>query len=92
MFSESLAEFLKSDRSLKRLDISCNFLDESNAGTLKASLEGNPNIIEIDVRGNIHLSDDTISDLEEIVTKNLLNSKGIPYKKLTDLVDNNQNI
>jgi hypothetical protein len=89
MFSESLAEFLKSDRSLKRLDISCNFLDESNAGTLKASLEGNPNIIEIDVRGNIHLSDDTISDLEEIVTKNLLNSKGIPYKKLTDLVDNN---
>jgi hypothetical protein len=89
MFSESLAEFLKSDRSLKRLDISCNFLDESNAGTLKASLEGNPNIIEIDVRGNIHLSDDTIADLEEIVTKNLLNSKGIPYKKLTDLVDNN---
>ena len=89
MFSESLAEFLKSDRSLKRLDISCNFLDESNAGTLKASLEGNPNIIDIDVRGNIHLSDDTISDLEEIVTKNLLNSKGIPYKKLTDLVDNN---
>ena len=64
-------------------------MDESNAGTLKASLEGNPNIIEIDVRGNIHLSDDTISDLEEIVTKNLLNSKGIPYKKLTDLVDNN---
>ena len=89
MFSESLAEFLKSDRSLKRLDIACNFLDESNAGTLKASLEGNPNIIEIDVRGNIHLSDDTIADLEEIVTKNLLNSKGIPYKKLTDLVDNN---
>lgn len=89
MFSESLAEFLKSDRALKRLDISCNFLDESNAGTLKASLEGNPNIIEIDVRGNIHLSDDTIADLEEIVTKNLLNSKGIPYKKLTDLVDNN---
>ena len=89
MFSESLAEFLKSDRSLKRLDISCNFLDESNAGTLKASLEGNPNIIEIDVRGNIHLSDDTIAYLEEIVTKNLLNSKGIPYKKLTDLVDNN---
>jgi hypothetical protein len=89
MFSESLAEFLKSDRSLKRLDISCNFLDESNAGTLKASLEGNPNIIEIDVRGNIHLSDDTIADLEEIVTKNLLNSKGIPYTKLTDLVDNN---
>ena len=89
MFSESLAEFLKSDRSLKRLDIYCNFLDESNAGTLKASLEGNPNIIEIDVRGNIHLSDDTIADLEEIVTKNLLNSKGIPYKKLTDLVDNN---
>ena len=89
MFSESLAEFLKSDRALERLDISCNFLDESNAGTLKASLEGNPNIIEIDVRGNIHLSDDTIADLEEIVTKNLLNSKGIPYKKLTDLVDNN---
>jgi Ran GTPase-activating protein (RanGAP) involved in mRNA processing and transport len=52
MFCESLAEFLKLNRSIKILDISCNFIDDSNAATLKDSLEGNPNIIEIDVRNN----------------------------------------
>ena len=52
MFCESLAEFLKSDRSIRSLDISCNFIDDSNAATLKASLEGNSNIVEIDVRDN----------------------------------------
>ena len=52
MFCESLAEFLKLNRSIKSLDISCNFIDDSNAATLKDSLEGNPNIIQIDVRNN----------------------------------------
>ena len=52
MFCESLAEFLKLNRSIKILDISCNFIDDSNAATLKDSLEGNSNIIEIDVRNN----------------------------------------
>ena len=52
MFCESLAEFLKINQSIKSLDISCNFIDDSNAATLKDSLIGAPNIIEIDVREN----------------------------------------
>ena len=81
MFCESLAEFLKINRSIKSLDISCNFIDTSNAETLKASLLDAPNIIEIDVRNN-KLSEETEEEVNEIITKNLLASKGIPFKKL----------
>lgn len=81
MFCESLAEFLKINKTLKSLDISCNFIDDSNAATLKDSLVGAPNIIDIDVRNN-KLREDTEEDINEIVTKNLLASKKIPYKKL----------
>lgn len=52
MFCESLSEFLKLNRTIKKLDISCNFIDDSNASTLKDSLESNTNIIEVDVRNN----------------------------------------
>ena len=81
MFCESLAEFLKLNQSIKILDISCNFIDDSNAATLKDSLEGNNNIIEIDVRNN-QLSDETVEEIDEIITKNFLASKSIPFKKL----------
>ena len=81
MFCESLAEFLKLNESIKILDISCNFIDDSNAATLKDSLEGNPNIIEIDVRNN-QLSEETVEEIDEIITKNFLASKNIPFKKL----------
>ena len=81
MFCESLAEFLKLNKSIKILDISCNFIDDSNAATLKDSLEGNENIIEIDVRNN-QLTEDTEEEINEIITKNYLASKNIPYKKL----------
>lgn len=83
MFCESLAEFLKLNTSIKILDISCNFIDDSNAATLKTSLEGNPNIIEIDVRDN-QLSEEIEDEINEIITKNYLASKKIPYKRLTD--------
>jgi len=83
MFCESLSEFLKLNRSIKRLDISCNFIDDSNASTLMDALESNPNIVEIDIRNN-QLSEETEEDISEIVTKNLLQSKNIPYKKLED--------
>lgn len=83
MFCESLAEFLKINKSIKSLDISCNFIDDSNAATLKASLVDAPNIIEIDVRNN-KLSEETEEEVNEIITKNLLMSKGIPFKKLGD--------
>ena len=81
MFCESLAEFLKLNKSIKVLDISCNFIDDSNAATLKDSLEGNENIIEIDVRNN-QLTEETEEEINEIITKNYLASKNIPYKKL----------
>lgn len=81
MFCESLAEFLKMNRALKRLDISCNFIDDSNASTLKDSLESNPGIVEIDVRNN-QLSEETEQEINEIVTRNMLQSKNIPYKKI----------
>lgn len=83
MFCESLAEFLKINRTIRRVDISCNFIDDSNANTLKDSLESNSNIIEIDVRNN-QLSEETEREINEIVTKNMLLNKNIPYKRLGD--------
>lgn len=71
MFCESLAEFIKLNRSLRRLDISCNFIDDSSFATLKHSLESNSNIIEIDIRNN-QLSEETEEEINEIVTKNFL--------------------
>jgi len=81
MFCESLAEFLNLNRAIQKLDISCNFIDDSNAATLKDSLINNTNIIEIDVRNN-SLSEDTEEEINEIITKNYLQSKNIPFKKL----------
>ena len=82
-FCESLAEFLKLNKSIMRLDISCNYIEESNATTLKDSLESNPNIVEIDVRKN-HLEESTVAEINEIVTKNYLASKNITYTKISD--------
>lgn len=48
---------------------------------------GAPNIIEIDVRNN-KLSEETEEEVNEIITKNLLASKGIPFKRLGDYVGN----
>jgi hypothetical protein len=83
MFCESLSEFLKLNRTIKSLDISCNFIEDSNASTLKDSLESNTNIIEVDVRNN-QLSAPVEREINEIVTKNLLLSKNIPYQKVPD--------
>lgn len=85
MFCEALSKFLKLNNSIRRLDISCNFIEDSNASTLKDSLESNSNIIEIDIRNN-QLSEENEEEINEIVTKNLLNSKNIPYKKLGDCI------
>ena len=52
MFCESLAEFLKANESIRTLDVSCNQIQESNAATLKDSLESNKTITSIDVRAN----------------------------------------
>lgn len=83
MFCESLAEFLKKNKSIQNLDISCNLIDDSNAATLKTSLRDNQSITAIDVRNN-QLSEETEEEINEIITRNYLTSKGIPYKKLSD--------
>lgn len=83
MFCESLSEFLKLNKTIKKLDISCNFINDSNASTLKDSLESNTNITDVDVRNN-QLSDETEREINEIVTKNLLLSKNIPYQRVPD--------
>ena len=51
-FCEKLSEYLKVNKSIRRVDISCNFLDGSSAGILKDAIESNSNIIELDVRSN----------------------------------------
>lgn len=83
MFCESLSEFLKLNRTIKSLDISCNFIDDSNASTLKDALESNTNIIDVDVRNN-QLSEAVEREINDIVTKNLLLSKNIPYQRVPD--------
>ena len=83
MFCESLAEFLKLNQTIRHLDISCNFIDDSNASTLKDSLESNTNIIDVDVRNN-QLSEGIEREINEIVMKNLLLSKNIPYQRVPD--------
>lgn len=61
-FCESLSEFLKLNRSIKCLDISCNSIEDENSATLKDSLQSNPNIIQIDVRKNF-LSENSMSEI-----------------------------
>lgn len=45
MFCESLSEYISYNTSIKKLDISSNQIDESNAPTLKGSLVANERII-----------------------------------------------
>lgn len=80
-FSESLAEFLKMNESIEAVDVSCNNIQENNAATLKDSLEGNPNITFIDVRSN-ELTQDTVDEINQIVTKNYLKQQKITYYKV----------
>ena len=62
---------MKENKSIESVDVSCNCIQESNAATLKDSLEGNPNITSIDVRSN-ELAGETVNEINEIVTKNYL--------------------
>lgn len=67
--------------SIEGVDISCNQIQESNAATLKDSLEGNQNITSIDVRSN-ELSTETVDEINEIVMKNYLKQQKITYNKI----------
>ena len=83
MFCESLAEFVKKNKTIKKLDISCNMIDDSNAATLKTALRDNKVITEIDVRQN-QLSDETEEEINDIIIRNHLESKNLKYKNLSE--------
>ena len=48
---------------------------------MKDSLEGNKNIVTIDVRAN-QLSEETVEEINEIVLKNYLASNKITYNRM----------
>ncbi len=73
-FCESLAELIKSNPRVQKVDLSCNYIDDYSV--LKDSLKSCPNIIEIDVRNN-KFSEAVEGEIHEIVTKNFLASKKI---------------
>lgn len=81
MFCESLADLLVVCKQYKSIDISCNFIDDSVVYKLKAALDESSNIIEIDVRNN-SFSNEAGEEINDLVTKHMLQSKKIPYKKL----------
>ena len=83
MFCESLSEYISYNQSIKRLDISSNQIDESNAATLKGSLLSNERIIQFDVKKN-GFTDDTEEEIAELVTKNFLKSQNIRYQRIGD--------
>ena len=81
MFCESLSEYISYNTFIKKLDISSNQIDESNAATLKGSLMANDRIVFFDVNRN-GFTKETVEEIDEIVTKNLLKSQGIAYNRL----------
>lgn len=83
LFCEHLAEYLKLNPDIRKVDVSCNFIEESNAAILKDSLEHNKNIIKVDVRNNL-LNDDSVEEINEIVMKNYLGYKKIPYRDIRE--------
>lgn len=68
---------------IRKVDVSCNFIEESNAAILKDSLENNKNIIKVDVRNNL-LNEDSVEEINEIVMKNYLGFKKIPYRDIRE--------
>ena len=75
-FCEAFSELLKSNHSLKKIDISCNMIDESAPAmlsTLKDAVRGNPRIVELDVRNN-QLTEETEDEIKEVVAKHKLQS------------------
>lgn len=56
-FCKSLAGLLLVNTSLKKLDLSSNFIEDDDTATLKNSLESNRNVIELDIRNNPKLSE-----------------------------------
>lgn len=79
-FARALAELIL-DTSLKKIDVSCNSIDKENARAILDSLKDNPDIIEFDIRNNLIKDAVLEGEISEVVTKNYLASKNIPYIK-----------
>jgi hypothetical protein len=88
LFARALSELILKT-TLKKIDISCNFIEKKDAVAILDSLRDNSNIIEFDIRNNkiketeVERKNDDVDlkEIEEIVTKNFLASKNIPYVK-----------
>ena len=81
-FTIALSKLLLRGCSLKRVDISCNHIKKKDAQALRTSLEENKTpLLKLDIRNN-HIEDQEEEDaIHEIVRKNYLGSRGIPYIK-----------
>lgn len=80
LFARALAELIL-DTNLKKIDISCNFIEKKDAISILDSLRDNPHIVEFDIRNNKIKDPEVEEEINEIVTKNYLASKKIPYVK-----------
>lgn len=80
MFGRALAELIL-DTNLKKIDVSCNFIQKKDATSILESLRDNPRIIEFDIRNNKIKDPAVESEINEIVTKNYLAFLKIPYIK-----------
>ena len=80
LFARALAQLIL-DTTLRKIDISCNFIEKKDAVSILDSLKENPNIIEFDIRNNKIKDAETEEEIAEVVTKNFLASKNIPYVK-----------
>ena len=79
-FARALAELIL-DTSLNKIDISCNGIKRADAISILDSLKDNSQIVEFDIRNN-EIKDPTVeAEITEIVTKNYLSFKNIPYIK-----------
>lgn len=79
-FARALAELIL-DTSVRKIDIACNGIKRADAISIMDSLKDNPYIVEFDIRNN-EIKDPVVeAEIAEIVTKNYLASKNIPYIK-----------
>lgn len=79
-FAKALAELIL-DTHLKKIDVSCNFIEKKDAISILDSLNDNSQIVEFDIRNNKIKDAEVEEEINEIVTKNYLAAKNIPYIK-----------
>ena len=71
LFARALAELIL-DTPLRKIDVSCNFIDKKDAISIMDSLKDNPNIIEFDIRNNKIKDAEVEEEINEIVFQNFV--------------------